>query len=284
MAALELAHLRTLMAVVEVGSFTGAAPLLFLSQSAVSEQIKRLEECVGMPLLVRSKQGVVPTQAGQQLLQHAQQLTALADHALRDVRGEALQGVLRLAITDYFKPDDLTRMLKLLAQQHPGVRFEVNVHKSAEVEAAYTSGACDLGLVMSIVQGKTALDKLGGKEPLVWAAAQGWTHTPGQPLPLLALPEACALRQYAEAQLRKQKIPYVIAHQATGVAGLQSAIAAGLGVACINAAVLNGAVVPWTGRVGLPRLQLVQFGLLAARGRESAFLQRVRALLRQQWA
>ena len=92
------------------------------------------------------------------------------------------------------------------------------------------------------------------------------------------------MRQYAEAQLRKQKIPYVIAHQATGVAGLQSAIAAGLGVACINAAVLNGAVVPWKGRVGLPRLQSVQFGLLAARGRESAFLQRVRALLRQQWA
>lgn len=283
MSTLELAHLRTLMAVVETGSLTGAAPLLFLSQSAVSEQIKRLEECVGIPLLVRSKQGVVPTQAGQQLLLHARQLTALADHALRDVRGEALQGALRLAITDYFKPDDLTRMLKLLAQQHPGVRFEVNVHKSADVESAYTSGACDLGLVMSMVKGKTVLDNLGAKEPLVWAAAQGWKQAPGQPLPLLALPEACALRQYAETQLRQQKLSYVIAHQATGVAGLQSAIAAGLGVACINASVLNEAVVPWKGRACLPRLQSVQFGLLPARGKESGLLQRVRALLRQQW-
>ena len=64
MAALELAHLRTLLAVVEAGSLTAAAPQLFLSQSAVSEQIKRLEDCVGRPLLLRSKSGVLPTPAG----------------------------------------------------------------------------------------------------------------------------------------------------------------------------------------------------------------------------
>ena len=137
MASLDLAQLRTLIAVVEAGSLTKAAPQLFLSQSAVSEQIKKLEECVGQPLLLRSKTGVLPTEAGSQLLGHARALVGMAEHALRDLRGLALQGVLKLAITDYFKPDALARMLKALAARHPAVRLEVSVLKSADVELAY---------------------------------------------------------------------------------------------------------------------------------------------------
>ena len=284
MAALELAHLRTLLAVVEAGSLTAAAPQLFLSQSAVSEQIKRLEDCVGRPLLLRSKLGVLPTPAGQQLLVHGRQLIALAEHALRDVRGEALQGSLKLAITDYFKPDALTRMLKLLAQQHPGVRLEVSVRKSAEVESSYAVGSCDLGLVMAIGSKPRQFDAIGPAESLVWAAAPAWHAEPGQPLPLLVLPETCALRQYAETQLHKRRIPYVVAHQATGVAGLQSALAAGLGVACINAAVLGESVVPWRAPFAMPPLTSVQFGLLPPQAQEPALVQQVRSLLQQHWS
>ncbi|MNS77074.1 HTH-type transcriptional regulator CynR [compost metagenome] len=128
------------MAVVDAGSLTAAAPQLFLSQSAVSEQIRKLEDCVGKPLLLRSKTGVVPTAAGIQLLGHARALVGMADHALRDMRGLALQGALKLAVTDYFKPDALARMLKALAEQHPAVRLEVSVLKSSDVEAAHAQG------------------------------------------------------------------------------------------------------------------------------------------------
>ena len=284
MASLDLAQLRTLIAVVEAGSLTKAAPQLFLSQSAVSEQIKKLEECVGQPLLLRSKAGVVATRAGQQLLVHARQLVALADHALRDLRGEALRGVLRLAITDYFRPDLLAHMLKSLAEQHPGIRLDVSVLKSADVELAYAQGRCDLGLIMEIPPIKQRIQTLGRREALVWAAAPHWSAATGQPLPLLVLPETCALRQYTEALLRKQGVPYVVAHQASGVAGLQSAVAAGLGVACINASVLSEGAVAVKTHHHLPRLPPVQFGLLPNAGDEAELVRQVRTLLRTQWA
>ncbi|MEN5179431.1 LysR family transcriptional regulator [Comamonas sp. 4034] len=283
MAHLDLAQLRTLMAVVDAGSLTAAAPQLFLSQSAVSEQIRKLEDCVGKPLLLRSKTGVVPTAAGIQLLGHARALVGMADHALRDMRGMALQGTLKLAVTDYYKPDALAHMLKALAQQHPAVRLEVSVLKSSDVEAAHAQGQCDLGVVMATPPFRQRLQTLGPEEALVWARARHWVPEAGQPLPLLVLPETCALRQYAEARLRQQGVDYVVAHQASGVAGLQSAIAAGLGVACINAATLTQHMAPVLPEAGLPSLTRVQFGLLPARAAESALVQQVRALLQSDW-
>ncbi|MNS77073.1 LysR substrate binding domain protein [compost metagenome] len=130
---------------------------------------------------------------------------------------------------------------------------------------------------------KQRLQTLGPEEALVWARARQWTPKAGQPLPLLVLPETCALRQYAEARLRQQGVDYVVAHQASGVAGLQSATAAGLGVACINAATLTQNMAPVLPEAGLPSLTRVQFGLLPARAAESALVQQVRALLQADW-
>lgn len=284
MASLDLSQLRTLIAVADSGSLTAAAPLLFLSQSAVSEQIRKLEDCAGQPLLVRSKSGVVPTPSGAQLLVHARRIAAMADEALRDVRGESLRGRIRLAVTDYFKPGLLTHMLKNMAQTHPGVRLEVSVLRSAEVEAAVAAAHCDLGLVMSLDRPRVRLQGIGGKEALVWSTAPGWHWGRSEPLPLLVLPDTCALHQLAAKELEKHRIPYVVAHQASGVAGLQSAIEAGLGVACINASVMGAGAVRAAPSMRLPRLPEVRFGLLPAKSAEPALIRQVRQLLMQLWS
>ncbi|WP_043003471.1 LysR family transcriptional regulator [Comamonas testosteroni] len=282
MASLEISQLRTLIAVSEAGSLTAAAPRLFLSQSAVSEQIRKLEDCVGQQLLLRGKAGVTPTGSGLQLLEHARRITAMADEALLDLRGESLRGRIRLAVTDYFKPGLLARMLKQLAHIHPGVRMEVSVLRSVEVHAAVSSGRSDLGLVMSLDSAQTQLQPMGSSEALVWASAPGWQQA--GPLPLLVLPQSCALHQLAIRELEKRAIAYEIAHQASGVAGLQSAIAAGLGVACINASALGEGVVQVPAGLNLPGLPRVWFGLLPAKGEEPELLGQVRALLQQQWS
>ena len=111
---LDLEQLKTLVAVVDAGSLTAAAPVVFLSQSAVSEQMRKLEERCGHALLTRSKAGVAPTPAGLRLLDHARRLLAASDEALRDLSGETLQGELRLAVTDYFRPGALSRLLSRL--------------------------------------------------------------------------------------------------------------------------------------------------------------------------
>lgn len=275
MSGFDLDQLRTLVAVLDAGSLTAAAPKVFLSQSSVSEQMRKLEDRAGQPLLVRGKTGVRATPAGQRLLAHARTILALSDEAYRDLRGVALRGELRLCITDYFRPGDVARLLRRLNEQYPQVRLHVTIMKSGAIEAAYERGEIDVGISMVIQERGVGRGRADGallrREPLLWMAAEGATQPLAEPLPLLALPETCALRQYVERLLSRRSLPYVVSHEASGVAGLQLAVAAGLGVACLNESAL-GAGMARLQAPGLPALPSVEFRLLAARPGESEFV------------
>lgn len=275
MSGFDLDQLRTLVAVLDAGSLTAAAPRVFLSQSSVSEQMRKLEERAGQPLLLRGKSGVAATPAGERLLAHARAILALSDEAYRDLRGVSLQGELRLCITDYFRPGDVARMLRRLNEQYPQVRLHVTIMKSGAIEAAYERGEIDVGISMVIQeQGATRRRAQGAllrRESLLWMAADGAAAPAGGALPLLVLPESCALRQFAERLLSRRGVAYAVAHVASGVAGLQLAVAAGLGVACLNESAL-GAGMARLQAPGLPPLPAVEFRLLAARPGESEFV------------
>ncbi len=282
MSGFDLDQLRTLVAVLDAGSLTAAAPKVFLSQSSVSEQMRKLEDRAGQPLLVRGKTGVRATPAGQRLLAHARTILALSDEAYRDLRGVALRGELRLCITDYFRPGDVARLLRRLNEQYPQVRLHVTIMKSGAIEAAYERGEIDVGISMIIQERGAARGRADGallrREPLLWMAAEGATPPLAEPLPLLALPETCALRQYVERLLSRRGLPYVVSHEASGVAGLQLAVAAGLGVACLNESALGAGMVRLQAP-GLPALPSVEFRLLAARPGDSEFVGLARAAI-----
>lgn len=282
MSGFDLDQLRTLVAVVEAGSLTAAAPKVFLSQSSVSEQMRKLEERAGQPLLLRGKTGVIATPAGERLLSHARAILALSDEAYRDLRGVALRGQLRLCITDYFRPGDVARMLRRLNEQYPQVRLHVTIMKSGAIETAYERGEIDVGISMRIMERSAARGRAHGallrREPLMWMAAQDAAPPVEDVLPLLVLPETCALRQYVERLLSRRDVPYSVAHVASGVAGLQLAVAAGLGVACLN----ESAMAPGMVRLrapGLPALPMAEFRLLPARPGESEFIGLARAAI-----
>ncbi|MDM0105057.1 LysR substrate-binding domain-containing protein [Variovorax sp. J22R24] len=286
MQSFDIEQLKTLVAVVEAGSLTAAAPVVFLSQSAVSEQMRKLEERVGQSLLTRSKAGVTPTPAGLRLVGHARRILALSDEAFRDLRGESLQGELRLAVTDYFRPGELARLLGRLGESYPQVRLNVSVMKSGAIEAGYARGDFDVGLSMRIPgnaggsrsdeQARTAVLR---RESLAWMGAEGRRLQRDEPLRLLVLPDTCSLHQFTVKLLRQRGVPYVVAHVASGVAGLQSALAAGLGVACLNESALCEGVARLATPHGLPALPRVAFHFLPARRGETEFVTRARELL-----
>ena len=146
----DIDQLRTFVAATEAGSLTAAATQVSLSQSAVSEQLRKLEERAGHALLTRSRTGVTLTPAGHRLLGYARKLLALSEEAWRDLHGVALQGELRLGVTDYYRPRELATLLARLGQRHPGVRLHVSVLKSDQVEAGHARGEFDVGIVMHI--------------------------------------------------------------------------------------------------------------------------------------
>lgn len=277
----DLEQLRTLAAVVDAGSLTAAAPRVFLSQSSVSEQIRKLEERAGQSLLTRSKAGVSPTEAGVRLLGYARRILALSDEAFRDLHGETLQGELRLAVTDYFRPGDLTRLLGRLGESYPQVRLNVTILKSDALRAAYARGDFDVAVGMNIAGVSAAQPRASviRRESLVWLGAAGMRLVRGEPVRLLVLPDTCSLHQFTVALLRRRHVPYVLAHVASGVAGLQSALAAGLGVACLNESAISEGVTRLATPHGLPALPRVAFEFLPGRRGETAFVTRARELL-----
>lgn len=279
----DLAQLRTFLVVAEVGSLTAAAPQVFLSQSAVSEQMRKLEDAAGQALLLRSKSGVVLTPAGQRLQVHALRLVDAAEHAWRDLRGSTLHGRVRLGITDYFKPQALTALLARLAHAHPRMRWQVQVGKSVEVEAAWSQGELDLALTMAVGAGPEGAAVLH-EEPLVWAVQAGAAMDWPDGVRLVVLPPACALHQLSQRLLRAQGVAYEVMHTASGVAGLQAAVAAGLGVACLNQSALVEGMVALAAGSGLPVLPPVQFRLLPLRAEATPLLAQVRDLLQSQWS
>ncbi|MGO0631842.1 LysR family transcriptional regulator [Pseudomonas sp. SAR267] len=271
----DIAQLHVYLAVCEAGSISAAAPSLFRSTSAISEQLRKLEDAIGVELLIRGKQGVRPTAAGERLLRHARQIITLGERALSDVRGEQFEGEIRLAITDYFRPDDIAGLLKKLREWHPRLRLHVVMKKSLEIDRA--NDHLDIGLAMRFnerVSSSTMFEVR--EEPLQWVAAAGWVPEPGQPLPLLAI-SGCGLSEYSCQVLERAHVEYEIVYSTSGVAGLQSALKAGLGIACLNASAVPHGVEPY--RTGLPALAQARFSLLPPRKGESALVENVRRLL-----
>ncbi|MDX3743251.1 LysR family transcriptional regulator [Pseudomonas sp.] len=271
----DLAQLHVYLAVCDAGSISAAAPGLFRSTSAISEQLRKLEDAIGVDLLIRGKQGVRPTPAGERLVRHTRQLLTLGERALSDVRGEQFEGEIRLAITDYFRPDDIAGLLKKLREWHPRLRLHVVMKKSLEMDQA--SDYLDIGLAMCFNERlPTANTFEVRQEPLQWVAAAGWVPEPGQPLPLLAI-SGCGLSDYSCQILERAHVEYEIVYSTSGVAGLQSALRAGLGIACLNASAIPDGVEPY--RTGLPALAQARFLLLPPRKGESELVENVRRLL-----
>lgn len=266
----DLDLLHTLVTVADNGSLSAAAPRLCRSQSAISEQIQKLEAFCATPLFLRSKKGVALTPAGERLLNHARQILALSDHANQDMQGVALTGDLRLAITDYFRPSAIAQVLKRLRAHYPRLRLHVSIRKSAEIERDATGEAFDMGLSMRVCQADQersappqGLRRIPlRRESLSWVASPGLHLDDDALLPLLVLPKTCSLQQFTTRTLENARVSYFLAHSASGLGGLQSALSAGLGVSCLNASAIPHDVLPFRQMTSLPALPDVEFAMV----------------------
>lgn len=284
----DLTQLRTFVAVAESGSVSAGAERVFLSQSSVSEQLKKLEERAGQPLFIRSKQGVSATLAGSRLLDHARRIIAMSEAAFEDLQGRSLDGELRIAITDYYRPHDIARILKTFSEQHPRLKLHVTVLPSAVIDSnAGDDASFDIGLSLRLVTDNTraagrrprAPSTVVRRERLLWVSAADSPPRPVTPYSLVLLPSSCQLQRFVVKLLDEHKVPYVVSHSASGVAGLQLALKAGLGMSCLNESSIGGGVVACPASVGLPALPAVEFHLLPGRIGESERVSNARTAL-----
>src|ERR1700761_5462293 len=144
---LDLDLLRSFVSVVEAGGFTRAGERVHRTQSTVSQQIRRLEDDFGRPLLNRIGKRVTPTEDGERLLSYARRILSLAEEA-RDVIGRPeAEGIVRLGIPEDFAAYRLTSLLGSFARSHPGLRLDVRADQSIYLRRDLERGDLDLALL-----------------------------------------------------------------------------------------------------------------------------------------
>ena len=143
---LDLDVLRTFVVGLDLGSYARAAERLGRSQSAISLQLRKLEEQTGQALLRKQGRGLVPTEAGEVMLAYARRLLDLNDEAVAALKEPLLEGWVRLGLPQDFAEDWLPEVLGQFARAYPGVRVEVRVDRNSMLLEHLGRGELDLAL------------------------------------------------------------------------------------------------------------------------------------------
>lgn len=229
---LDLDSLRAFAAVARTASFTRAAEHLFRSQSAISLQIRKLEQILGERLFRRTARTVTLTPAGERLRSYAERMLALHDEALAAFRDEAVTGLVRLGTPEDFATAHLPRALARFAATHPGVQLEVTCDLTLNLQALFHAGGLDVALVKREPSAAPGGQRVWS-EALVWAAADPSAFAPRDIVPLVASPEPCVYRKRAVEALARAGRRARAAYVCGSLAGCLAAVRAGLGVAVL---------------------------------------------------
>lgn len=232
MSDLDMDLLRAFVRVTETGSFTRAGQLTGASQSAVSVKIRKLEERLGEALLSRSPRSVRLTSFGARFLNDARDLIDLHDRIASRVSGAEARKPLLLGISDHAAGHKLPAIIAELSKALPGHRLHVSAGLSEDLYRDFKAGLFSAVIVRAEdvdVPGQTAFE-----EDLVWTASGNFVWPADSPFPLVALNGSCALRRLVVASLKEAGIAREDVFTGTGVGTVQAAVAAGLGIACLD--------------------------------------------------
>ncbi|MEM1287551.1 MAG: LysR family transcriptional regulator [Pseudomonadota bacterium] len=260
---LELDLLRTLVAISETGNFSAAADALGRTPSAISMQVKKLEELVGRQVFVRDSRSVSLTRDGEALLQHARRLLALNREMIARFIQPDLVGEVHLGAPDDVAERFLPTMLRAFTERFPGVLLNVLVDGTGALINAVGAGELDLAVITCENQRDPDLDvEVFFREPMVWACLAGGVAAEQEPLRVTMWEEGCRWRKAALNALNADGRDYRIAIQSSNISGHKAALAADLAVAPLARSHIFGKIAEVPRQVGLPFLPSSALGVI----------------------
>ncbi|RUO52284.1 LysR family transcriptional regulator [Pseudidiomarina homiensis] len=284
---LSLDSLRAFVSVYDLQSFTAAGQQLGRSQPAISLQLQRLEEMLGMRLYARTGGRIQLTPAGNELLEAARAMLSLNDQIIARLTEPELSGRVRLGMTSEFASKLLPQVLGQFAQGYPNVALEVSSALSRQLVA----NADDFDVIIALTEsgGKDAAQWVNPmqwlelrQEPLVWVG-NSESHLLPAPLPLVVAPDGCIYRRRALRALRNAGIQSRITYTNTDFSGLTAAIESGLGITVLAQSTVpahleriqrcaDGTPLPELGEVGV---------MLSTRAAENSAAQQLAAFIQE---
>jgi DNA-binding transcriptional LysR family regulator len=225
---LSLDSLRTLVTTQDLGGFGRAAERLGRTPSAISLQMKRLQEEVGVPLFQKQGRKTLLTEQGEIALRYARRVLELNDEMIDTLRGSSLAGVVRIGFAQDFTANVLPLVIARFNAVYPLVKLEVKVDLGQVLLQAIDSGDLDIALTLGGAQKKTA--HLLSELPLHWIASPGFRDRARQPLPLALFNPPCLCQTRGLEALDSAGRPWRVAMTSPSLTGLWAAVSAGLGL------------------------------------------------------
>lgn len=225
---LDLDLLRTLVTIEKTNTFSGAAEVLHKTQSAITQQMQRLENQLDIVIFQKKGRHRILTPQGQQLVDYGRRLLAINDEAIRTIGQKQMEGDIRIGapldVADTILPPILTH----IAQQAPKVRLEIQVDRSPFLMEALELGRLDLTI-------STRYDRqFNGfalrTSPTAWICAADYVYNRKAPLPLILADERSIFRRLALESLEQARLSWHINYLAPTLVGIKAAVRAGLGV------------------------------------------------------
>ena len=260
--------LRTFLAFVDSGSLAHAAASVGRSPSAVTAQMQRLEEIVGEPLLAPQGRGRGLTPAGGDLVGHARRILAVHREAWLALKGARAAGRVAIGTTQDFADSGLPDLLRAFAVSHPRVRIELRVGRSAELAQALQSGGLDLAIVMR--QAAVPDEVVVLREPMIWLCSQKGLASRQEELPLALLDPYCGFREAALDALDTAGRRYRIAAGSASLAGLRTAVNAGVALTLRTARLAHSGIVEAPRELGLPQVPMAEFAIRLRTGADGS--------------
>ncbi|MGF6415750.1 LysR substrate-binding domain-containing protein [Paraburkholderia sp. MM5482-R1] len=249
---LDLDLIRTFVAVADSGSMTVAANLLHMTQGAVSQQVKRLEDVLDCLLFVRKTRRLELSRQGEQFLVKARKLLRLNDEIWADMTGQPLRGALRVGVP-YDLVTRLAPAMKAFAEAHPHVEISLVCAASPELSEAVNSGRVDVSLVEYVAS--EAEGEVVCIEPLVWVKGRGSDAWQKRPLPLSMVDDRCAFRPVVLGALADEGIAWRTVFESGNIEATAATVRAGLAITAWLASTVPADLETLTPRVtGLPAL------------------------------
>lgn len=229
----DLELLKTLVSVVDAGGFTKGGERVNRTQSTVSQQIRKLEEQLGRPLLLRQRASkhIQLTEDGERLIGYARRLVALAMEAHNVMHGDVAHGVVKLGVPEDFDVQRLMALLTGFARLYPHVRLDTVNGVSIDLHAQLEARDIDLALVKRDCAGQEPA-LASWPEQLCWVAGPAMP-TIADPVPLAVFPQGCIYRNRIVHALEAAGRSWRVAFASQSLVGIQAAVSANLGIALL---------------------------------------------------
>lgn len=260
---LDLDQLRTFVAIAEMGSFTAAAEIVHKTQSAVSMQMRRLEERVGRPIFTRDGRQSRLTEDGRRLLEYARRMIRLNDETLAAFSDPGLAGTVRLGIPDDYADRLLPTVLAGFSRINPAIDIYVDCQRTYVILDMIRQGTLDLAIVShEAITGVPS--EVIRREQLYWVASRDHCVHELDPIPLALGPEDCCWRLEAVRALDSMGRRFRICYTSGAALALSGAVLAGLAISILPESALRPNMRILGTREGFPTLPYVEIGLVRA--------------------